>query len=172
MGTGLVRLLWKRRSPEEQYKRYRLARQAVALGVLSLGSPQAEAAKKECLAALGPAFDPTLSAWPRLNYIDAGLVAFMAGAVDVDAEDPRDLEIYAEQILAIVALDIDTVTPEVLLEVGRNFVAEASRHHAGDLRDAGVPEDVAHTRGFDDALVVARRLLASPRTSTQGSARS
>lgn len=134
---------------------------------MAVDSPQIQAAKAECLAAMGDAFDPTLPAWPRLQHVDPGLVAFMTGAVDAHLEDPRDLEIYAEQILAIVALEIDTVTPEVLLEVGRNFVAAAT-HHRDDLLNAGVPDAVAYERGFNDALVVARRLLASTRGPTGG----
>lgn len=160
-----MRLFRRGRSREEQYRRYKVAREAVWHGALSPLDPSIVAARAEMLNSLGPAFDPTMPGWYRLGDIDPGLVAFMAGSVDAAVEDHRDLEVYAEQILAIVALEIDPVTPDVLLEVGRNFVAEAAAHHAADLVASGVPESVAHKQGFDEALVVARRLLASTRAT-------
>lgn len=113
------------------------------------------------LRTLGPAFDPTVSGWTRLDLIDPGLREFMTRSIDSAMEDARDLDLYAEQILAIVALDIDAVTPEVLLEVARNFSVAAAFYRARILVQAGSDPKDADDVAFEEAVTVTRRYLAS-----------
>lgn len=160
-GLIQVRFFKKRISVEEQYTRYHTAREAVSLGVLKPGSAQLDAAKEEMLQTLGPAFDPTVRGWLRLPLIDPGLRDFMTRAIDPALEDARDLDAYAEQILAIVALEIDPVTGDVVLEVGRSLFAELGFYREQELVARGQNPEVASEAAYEQALAVTRRYLAS-----------
>ena len=159
--AGKVRFFRKQPTHEQQYVRYRTAREAIAYEAMEVDDPSMKAARAEMLRTMGPAFDPTVRSWARLDLIDAKLREYMTRSIDPTLEDPRDLDAYAEQILAIVALDIEVVTPEILLDLGRNFVVTIASRRARELVQAGHDTKEADEIAFEDAVAVAKRYLAS-----------
>lgn len=152
-------------SPEEQYKRYQTAREAVVYGVLTIDDPHIQAARAEMLERMGPAFDPTVPAWDRLQFIDPGFRELVTRTITPANEDPRDLDAFAEQILAIVGLHIENVTGAVITDAANNFVETAAFRRSRALRAQGLPEEIAASRGAADARDLALRYFAFARSS-------
>jgi hypothetical protein len=152
-------------SPEEQYKRYQTATEAVAYGILTVDDPQIQAARSEMLERMGPAFDPTVPAWDRLQFIDPGFREFVTRTITPANEDPRDLDDFAEQILAIVGLHVENVTGAVIADAANNFVETTAIRRSKALRAQGVSKEIADSEGAADARDLALRYFAFARSS-------
>ena len=157
-----MRFLRRRTSPEEQYLRYKTAREAVFYGALDVDDPSIQLARTEMLERMGPAYDPTVSAWARLAYADQGFVEFATRTITPDQEEPRDLDNIAEQILGIEALGIADITGQVWANAANNFTEAAAFDRKKDLLDRGFALETATDRANEDARALALRYFSNP----------
>lgn len=157
---------FKRSSREESYKRYRVAREAIELGVFRPEDPQMVAAKAELTRDLGPAFDPTIGAWERLDLIDdLGFREFVTSSIDPSKEDKENLDAFAEQMLAIVGLGIEDVTGGVILESANNFNEAVAFRLSRRLQQDGILPEVADATASRFAHDTTIRYFAFARTN-------
>lgn len=158
-----MRLFRRGRRPEEQYRRYQTAREAVTHGVLPPDHASIQAARAEMLETMGPAFDPTTSAWGRLAEIDAGFYELVTSTIDPAQEDPANLDAFAEQVLAIVGLGISDVTGEVIVHAANNFVETVALEEARRLESEGYERQRAQDIATEEAKALALRYFAFAR---------